>query len=539
VKTKLAVLAGADDVLLQWTSDALDDAVGGFAIQRDAGAGPQWLDNYAPPYLAKPVKDTHQSSLLWPFRCFEWTDFDIDAGETARYRVAPVIAGKPVLGKGSAWSRKVKVGSPAAHFNRAYVISQFMTRYLDEHYPGKSRDDALEAFAKDVAKHDDDIRAFLSGLLRPALLDVLGEGGDVHAALFELDDAELIDALAALGAKAHVVLSNGSISPRKGETTAQARTRDENADARAKLAAAGVDVSGRFVSPGALAHNKFLVAGTKVWTGSTNWTTGGLCTQLNNALLLDDAAVAAAYLSQWSSLRDAGNAHPADLSTGNATPTEAGTVSVHFSRASGRVDLAALETVVADARQGVLFLMFEPGPGGVVASVQKLAADHPDLLLRGVISQLPPTGDTSHVTLFGDPSVPDPVAATFDVVQPQGFAHAAAGWALETTRKQYLGHFSTAIVHSKVLVVDPLSTSPTVVTGSHNFSLNASESNDENFVVVRGDRALAQAYAVNVESAWRHYAARIGHAHPELGGIDYLRALLGDHRAEEPFWGLG
>jgi hypothetical protein len=69
-----------------------------------------------------------------------------------------------------------------------------------------------------------------------------------------------------------------------------------------------------------------------------------------------------------------------------------------------------------------------------------------------------------------------------------------------------------------------------------NFSLSASEENDENFVVVRGDRALAEAYAVNIQSAWRHYAGRAAHPHPDLFGIDYLRALLADQRREEPFW---
>jgi phosphatidylserine/phosphatidylglycerophosphate/cardiolipin synthase-like enzyme len=89
-----------------------------------------------------------------------------------------------------------------------------------------------------------------------------------------------------------------------------------------------------------------------------------------------------------------------------------------------------------------------------------------------------------------------------------------------------------------VLVVDPFSTDPTVVTGSHNFSIAASEENDENFIVVRGDHALARAYAVNVESAWRHYAARAGKPYPKLSGIQYLRQLLADQQAQQKFWGL-
>jgi phosphatidylserine/phosphatidylglycerophosphate/cardiolipin synthase-like enzyme len=88
------------------------------------------------------------------------------------------------------------------------------------------------------------------------------------------------------------------------------------------------------------------------------------------------------------------------------------------------------------------------------------------------------------------------------------------------------------------LVIDPFSDDPAVVTGSHNFSNSASQQNDENFIVISGDRPLAEAYAVNAESAWRHYAYRAGNLHPNLTGIDCLRALLADQGHEEPFWHL-
>ena len=162
------------------------------------------------------------------------------------------------------------------------------------------------------------------------------------------------------------------------------------------------------------------------------------------------------------------------------------------------------------------------------------------VLLGKLLTQDEHTGTTTkvRVTLFGDPQAQTPVKRTFDVVQPQGFANVAAGWAVEATRAQFLSNVGFAIIHSKVLVVDAFSTQPIVVTGSHNFSISASGSNDENFVVIRGDKALAEAYVVNIESAWRHYAARIGTPHRTLTGVAYLRALLADQRAEEPFWGL-
>src|SRR5262249_49460632 len=150
-------------------------------------------------------------------------------------------------------------------------------------------------------QHENRIRAFLSGDLRIALLDLLKDakaaGVEIFAALFELSDPELVAGLVALGPKAHIVLANGSIQKKKTETSEQARQRDENKTARAQLQKARVDVAtaDRFISPGALGHNKFVVVlgktgkPTTVWTGSTNWQPTGLCTQVNNGLLIDDS----------------------------------------------------------------------------------------------------------------------------------------------------------------------------------------------------------------------------------------------------------
>jgi phosphatidylserine/phosphatidylglycerophosphate/cardiolipin synthase-like enzyme len=86
-----------------------------------------------------------------------------------------------------------------------------------------------------------------------------------------------------------------------------------------------------------------------------------------------------------------------------------------------------------------------------------------------------------------------------------------AGWAAEVTRQDFLlgsgGVIGHAIVHSKVIVIDPF-TNPVVITGSHNFSQSASAKNDENLVIVRGNRALAERYAVNIMATYQHYRWR-------------------------------
>jgi phosphatidylserine/phosphatidylglycerophosphate/cardiolipin synthase-like enzyme len=582
MKTSLVVYVNSDDALLLWTVDALDDQTIGFAVERrltQRGRRVQeFIYNWAPPGPAAHQIGERQRSDAWPFRCFSWTDHSVEPGDSVSYRVVPVLPGAPAVREDMAsdWSDVRKVGTPRgatyqAYFNRGFVISQFMSRYLDKHYPGLDRDKALRKFKADIGAHlEDEVRAFLSGQIRTTMLgflDGIAKGsGHLYAALFELGDEELVAALERLGPRAHLVLANGSIEIKKKnkkavETTAQARERDENEDARKRLLAKGVEVEAhsRFVSPKPLAHNKFAVmttaAGkpTSVWTGSTNWTTTGLCTQLNNGLLVKDADVARLYLDQWHALRDAGSAHPSELVTANDTPGPVGVdrpgkvrASVHFTRAHDRVDLAALGDIVMSANEGVLFLMFIPGASGALKNVLELADKKPKLLVRGVVSQLPEgradekTGKstTLRVSVVGGPVPAMGRPRTVDVVQPEGMAHPAAGWAVETTRKQFLGDIGHAIIHSKVIVVDPFSKDPTVVTGSHNFSISASEDNDENFIVVRGDTALAEAYAVNVESAWRHYAGRIGNPHARLRGIDYLRALLADQRRQEKFWHL-
>jgi phosphatidylserine/phosphatidylglycerophosphate/cardiolipin synthase-like enzyme len=64
--------------------------------------------------------------------------------------------------------------------------------------------------------------------------------------------------------------------------------------------------------------------------------------------------------------------------------------------------------------------------------------------------------------------------------------------------KQFLAHIGHAIIHSKIIVIDPFFPNCTVITGSHNFSLSASGKNDENFVIIKNATELADAYAVNI-----------------------------------------
>jgi phosphatidylserine/phosphatidylglycerophosphate/cardiolipin synthase-like enzyme len=555
---QLSVLQNSDDALLVWSvPEPIPECVG-FAVRREltheGKTKASWLDNYVGFAGEKHKEGECRPSTEWPFQGFTWTDHGLDSGDSARYRVVPVLRDQSgqlhrADSQRSEWAEGRKASSRyLPYFNRGYVMSQFVAHYLER--TGQS----LAQFKDTISDEDDHtIRQFLAGDVRVQLLALLAEtrerGGELYAALYELSDAELIDALVALGPRAHVVLANGSISQKKGEPLATALERDQNAPARARLLAGAVDVEehNRFISPGALAHNKFAVftdaAGKAkyAWTGSTNWSPTGLCTQLNNALLVRDKDIAAAYLEQWKRLRNAGSEFPKTLVDANSKASEPRPkATLWFSRTSAKVDLDALAEIVGEAKSGLLFLMFKPGAKGALKYVRKRQQDDPGLFVRGVVSELPSADDETKVDVSFFGSGP-PEEHRLEVIQPEGRPQPIAWWAAEATRQQFTGNIGFAIVHSKVLVVDPFSPKATVVTGSHNFSESASADNDENFLVVRGDRALAEAYVVNVFSAWRHYRARVARGNPYPGLKKDETWMPGSLRARQEdagFWGF-
>jgi len=290
------------------------------------------------------------------------------------------------------------------------------------------------------------------------------------------------------------------------------------------------------------------------WTGSTNWTKTGLCTQINNGFLVEHAGFAQHYLDQWHRLEAAGSAFPDTLVQANSKPKKVkvgkSSTDIWFTRAAKKADLAAIDDVVSNAKEGVLFLMFQPGSGGTLPTINKLLQKPGSLYIKGVVSTLPANSEESedHATV----AVHDDTQSnrvSFDVVQPEGVKKAFASWAATVTRSEFLfgaGKIGFAIVHSKLIVVDPF-TKPVVITGSHNFSAPASNKNDENFVIIRGNTELACEYGAHILSVYQHYrwmayvnAKQKKKQNPksflEEGDTWQAGQLKGPARKERDFW---
>src|SRR5262249_34411261 len=147
-----------------------------------------------------------------------------------------------------------------------------------------------------------DLRKSLMGQHFSALTQLLDraerEGGACYAALFELTDKVLIDKLAQCK-DLHLILSNNNTE----KTKTEAMIYDgKNHDAVVALKKSAKEIIRRYMPQGQIGHNKFIVYVDRhktpraVLTGSTNWTASGLCTQSNNAIVIENEALASFYL---------------------------------------------------------------------------------------------------------------------------------------------------------------------------------------------------------------------------------------------------
>lgn len=501
---------------------------------------------------------------VWPVQKFAWKDLFAERGGTYWYEIVPMI-GEPGNLKPDA-SRTMRTdsvtldskrGNCSVYFNRGIISTQAIARSLPKGKSGVPNAGALQEAIKDPKNS---IRKRLVGDLETGVLALLDRaaknGGECYCALYELSDADLIQHLKDQGKKAHIVLSNAGEDTEEGAGDGDST----NHDAREEMHALGMDVTDRMMSKGHIGHNKFVVyvEGGKpkaVLCGSTNWTATGLCAQSNNSMVIESPQLAADYFEYWKRLKeDSDDAEGAAnklqdkklrdadkeeneihaLADGSANPR--GDVRVWFSPnttqksvprpkkdsptakvAPTPPDLKEVFQAIEDAKQGVLFLAFIPGNPSIVSKLKevynaKKQKEHSELFyLRGAATSPDPATlfrvDLYHRSGTSDTVRPAPSPSgasktSAEVASVAGIFAAFAAWETEIYK---IGH---AVIHDKILVIDPFTDDSVVVTGSHNLGFKASYANDENMVIVRKNRPVAEAYAAHVLDVYEHYRWR-------------------------------
>ena len=516
-KNKIRVYVNNDDATIVWQYAGNIPHCLGFALYRkhqgesDAEAEPvQTSVGFAgDPHTEGEMRP----STEWPIQKYVWMDYYVRTGDTVCYRIVPMIGEAGKLKKdikhATPWSAYVTVGDPdgvEAYFNRGLVSSQFVARRLNN-VPVKERSKTLSDNLADV---NSKIRNFMGGNLLFALYRLLQEVKEdktlqVYAALYELNEAEIIRRFKSLGKRAHIILANGAFS--KDEL-------DPEAENAAKLK--GVDLIRRVVKTPHFAHNKFIVVTqqqegkevpVKVWTGSTNLTRNGLFTQVNNAIILKDPSVAMYYKKAWDAIKadcddDGKGLYGKAFKQFNATAkiNKTKNVTTFFTPVPDQIDMEAARTLIRNAKKGVLFLMFKPG----VAKKSEMLYDtirevaQQGVFVNGVINSDPGGAKDPTISFFHKNDEQD---GDYNVVLPGSIGEAFEFWAEEVGKKN-------VTIHSKAIVIDPFSANPVLITGSHNMGSKASASNDDNLNIITGNKALVQAYAIHMMAVYHHYRWR-------------------------------
>ncbi|WP_257167141.1 phospholipase D-like domain-containing protein [Bradyrhizobium sp. SRS-191] len=561
-----------DIAVVAWTFDRRLDGCLGFAIHRiDLADNSDTLL----PALARFAGQTADklNTDQAPVQKFWWKDLKAKRGGTYKYRIVPMggTPGQtltPLAGVAPLESNQVTLTPerPPFHvyFNRGITATQALTHALNDH-------PSVPALAPHILDPNDKIRINLMGQLQDGLTSLLKRadagGGTIHAALYELNDPNGLEKQLHQNPKSRTVI----LGNEQGKDTD-----DADAENRTNLKAAGVTVIDRILGKGSIPHNKFMVLTENgkpaaVLSGSTNWTSTGLCTQTNNALVVESPELAARYLSYWNALKadvDAADGDKAALQSktlrdfahaNNASsiqaPIDLGhgvTIEPMFSpNTPGKLgkapkapnDMGRVFELMRGAKHAVLFLAFDPGNNSILDVAGQLLKDKPDLFVRGALtSPVRATnfsaalhsgghsegggdddGDAPEVKVVGESGKPKKAGEKGSIDfrgVPAGAVQDAFGkWERE------LAKYGFAIIHNKIVVIDPFSDDCVVVTGSHNLGFRASHNNDENMLIIRGHRGLAEAYACHVLDLYDHYAWRfLLKEHPDIFG----KPLQGD-----------
>ena len=517
-------IANNNVAIIAWEPAGPIDNCLGFAVYRtDLGSGQtEPLESWVGFQGQSNPDWKPQSTEVWPVQEFHWKDLEAAWGGSYRYKVVPMIGtpGKLKPHSTISWeSNPVHVtpdrGGVLAYFNRGILSTQAMAHQL----PQGTDTTMYKALKGRIDQPGDPLRNQLAGQLILALRSLLDrarqESGQCYAALYELTDPELEQLL--IGNPAvHLVLSTAG------------KNDSENRPARQALADSHTDIISRMLPDGHIGHNKSVVyvdsSGTPkaVLSGSTNWTYIALCAQSNNALIVEDDQVAAAYFDYWKRLKAdtlAAGDNPDRLQsptfrTANQTPhdvtlSDGSSVRIWFSpntKAKSKtktsptpVDLQDVFARIAAARQAVLFLVFQPGEPSIIDAIAKAQAAKPSLFVRGAVTD-PKAAGEFNTQLFNLSGIkPDAEVVPATAIKSQ-FSY----WEHELLKDPQ----GFTIIHDKILVIDPFSADSVVVTGSHNLGYASSYDNDENLLIFSGQTALAQAYAAHVLDVYDHYRFR-------------------------------
>lgn len=431
-----------------------------------------------------------------PFQSFQWADYSAKPGYDYTYTVIPMYGTPTHLEDGDAVSLRVSTETEfgqrhSVFFNRGAVASQEYARKFQNKKP-----------------NDPSLGPSAYHWLQRGLLDVLiqyieqatGPEWEIHGAIYEFQWPAALQALKAAkgrGVKVRIVYDGipGTTGP---------VDKNEGAIDEAKIKSIFTPRT-----TGKIMHNKFLVLSKNgvpqsTWTGSTNWTENGIFGHLNCGHIIEDRDVASAYLAYWEEMK--GSPDSADekdwMEQNNDAPPNPWNAEITpiFSPRHGTDVLKWYAEIANRARKG-LFMTFAFGMHQFFKDVY----EQNDGVLRFALMEKEGNGAglaQGRIDIARIRRLPNVIVAIGRNIVTNSFDR----WLAELPKLN--NKVNIKYVHTKFMLVDPLSNSPIVVTGSANFSKASTDTNNENMVVIRGDTRVADIYLGEFMRSYSHYAFR-------------------------------
>lgn len=468
----------------------------GFAIQRTDLAEDEtvWLRGnkmFAGLRTSTGAEDV--SSRDHPFQAFQWADYSAKPGYRYRYRVVPMYGRAGRLEPRAATTVSIateplSAGTHDVHFNRGAIASQAFTR----RFPGQTLDEAgapaYEWLARDL----------LPGLLA-FIAQAKNRDYSLHAAIYEMKWPAVLDAFKAAsdtGADVQIIY--------------HAKADDTGTANDGEIATAGIAGLCKGRAQAKLMHNKFIVLSRRgrpvaVWTGSTNLSRNALHGQLNVGHVVRDRATAGAFFEYWQALYGDPDAEALKDWTekNNPLPPASTTDAVVpvFSPHRGR---GVFDWWIAQANTpgAPVFMTF---PFGIVRDFRPVF-DNDDGVLRFALLDKYVNGGNAASRAAAIADI-ERIRRHPNVGMALGeriFIDRVDGWRRESSP---IG-VNVNWVHTKFMLIDPLGAKPTTLTGSANWSEASVHTNDENMLVIRGDRRVADIYFGEFMRIFAHHRFR-------------------------------
>lgn len=544
----------------------------GFTITREtAGKSGKKILGGGRHFASVHDEDAVHLSDVAPIQTFLWGDYEAQPGETYTYRVVPQYGqpGKLKPGKEAAVTidtEKREDGVHSIYFNRGVAGSQAFSRHFGEHRRWYLVDNHGEVVPREFLKPETvpnrEAYTWLSRGLEEAMLAFIaqakGPGYSIRAAVYEFTYEPAIQAFVdALERGVDVKIvhhakregvfevvtqrdpKDGTTKWKVTTTTAwdsgdpapktlankyieQAKVKDgicQAADAAVAriglkdavhVKAFGEMLIERTITQ--ISHNKFIVLlkddkPLQVWTGSTNFTAGGIFGQSNVGHVVRDEKVARKYLAYWKKLAE--DPAKADMTAFTAAQTPdldkvpaKNSITPIFSPRPKRTMLDWYAERVGDASSSVFFTAaFSVDDSFMKQFAKEKAVESGETYQRYIILE-------SRSGLMKDKykallPVKQNRLAWGDVLKSRGKIKD------ESLIESLTGlNENVQYLHTKYLLIDPLSDDPLVMTGSANFSKASTTDNDENLLVIRGDTRVADIFVGEFMRLFNHFAIR-------------------------------